>query len=221
MRAAQTPRAAGGAGRHARRACALAALLALLTLPACAQAQGPGATSSTLSVLPGASAPAGAPLPPATVRDPAAVRTLLSAIHGFTREQLEAASTDVPAILHGFIDDAGEPMLVRRQAVKALAYYPNAANLAFIAGRVDGAPLGLKRLYLGSLAGFGAVDAAGVSAILERALGDANVTVRQAAVGTAARLAELPVVRSTLQSHAASEPDPALRRQIQQALQAR
>lgn len=180
-----------------------------------APAAGSSSTLATPQAGPAASAPA-APL--ASRRDPDAVRSVLKSVHGFSREALDAASTDVPDILQGFIDSAGEPLLVRRQAIKALALYPSDANLSFIEARVDAAPVGLRRLYLLSATAFGTARPAAVSAILERALGDDDVTVRGAAVAGAARLVHVSSVRSALEGRLDSEPDPALRREIGKAL---
>ena len=77
---------------------------------------------------------------------------------------------------------------------------------------------GLKRLYLGSLAGFVERRSPEVTNLLEALLADADVTVRHAAVGLAARLHSSPRLQSVLQARLLLEPDADLRAALRRTL---
>ena len=155
---------------------------------------------------------------PATTRNPELLRTLLMAVHGFTREGLEAASTEVSTILRGFIADEDESMLVRRQAIKALRLFPSDGNFAFISGNVADAPEGLQRLYLLSLRGFAGRRDAQIGAILEPLLDSNAVGVRHAAAGLSRRLVLTASLRARINSRLTREQDPAVRSALRNAL---
>lgn len=168
---------------------------------------------------PGVGGGGDAPLTPqATSFEPEKVRTLMLSIHGYTRAQLEAASTDVDQVLMVLADDPDELMLVRRQAVKGLRLYPTEEVLNFIEGRVDQAPLGLKRLYLSSLSGFVNSHPGRVTAIMEDALNDSEITIRYAGLNLARKLEGDGQVNSILQQRLDTEPDPTLRNRISSVL---
>lgn len=155
---------------------------------------------------------------PATTRNPQQVRTLLMFVHGFTRERLEAASTDVASILRGFIGDRDESMLVRRQAIKALRLFPTDGNFAFIRGNVADAPEGLQRLYLHSLRGFAGTRDEQIGAILEPLLDSNAVGVRHAAAGLSRKLVLSASLRARINSRLAREQDPGVRSALRKAL---
>ncbi len=157
---------------------------------------------------------------PATQYRPHYVRNLLRAIHGFTQEGLESASTDIPEILMGFIDDPNEGNLVQRQAIKALRLYPAEETLGFIEGRVDASPRGLQILYVLSLGGFAEGAPARVSTVMENMLEHADRGIRSAALNLSRSL-RTPRASLALQNRLAREPDPNLRRAIQQQLNVR
>ena len=156
--------------------------------------------------------------PPATTRNPERVRNLMLAIHGFTYDGLQAASTDVPAILHGFIDNPAERMTVRRQAVKALRHYPSEKNFAFIERRMDSAPIGLRRLYVLTLAGFGATHHDRIVDMVGPLLADPDVGVRDATVVLCGRLKAGPRVHALLENRLNVEPQAGVRRAINRVL---
>ena len=155
---------------------------------------------------------------PATTRNPARVRTLLRAVHGFSRVGLEAVSTDVSAILRGFILDPDEIPLVRRQAVKALRLFPSNENFAFIKNELDSAPAGLQRVYLVSLRGFTESMDEEVAALLAPLLSSDDVGVRHAAVGLSGGLTLSTSLRTALNTRLAEEQEPSVRTAIQEAL---
>ena len=154
------------------------------------------------------------PLAPTTEYHPDRVYIHLLAIHGFTRQQLDAASINVPQILMGWIDDPAQSVLIRRQAIKALKLYPTDDTFAFIADRATAAPSGFLVLYLGSLSGFTDSNSVEISALLEPLLDNENVVVRHATVELAGRLKPSAVIESMLQARMAAETDPSLRRAI-------
>ncbi|MCH9045571.1 MAG: HEAT repeat domain-containing protein [SAR324 cluster bacterium] len=77
---------------------------------------------------------------------------------------------------------------------------------------------GLKRLYLGSLAGFAERKSGEVTTLLEALLADPDVTVRHAAVGLAARLHSSPRLQAVLQERLSLEPDADLRAALRRTL---
>ena len=125
----------------------------------------------------------------------------------------------MPAILTAIIDDPKESMLIRRQAIKALALYPTDESFTFITARLEGAPLGLQRLYITSLAGFGHSRRQDILPLLEALLANRDATVRDAALGLAQHLAPGPALRGLLQARLAVEPEAGLRQAIQRQLQ--
>ena len=156
---------------------------------------------------------------PATTYDPERVRMHLLAIHGFTREQLEAASTEVDQVLRGLIDGPGEPVVVKRQAIKALRHYPSVENLDFIAARLSGAPPTLQRLFLGTLEKFPARTDGRMQGLVEPLLESSDLSVRHAAVGLAATLEATPRLRSALEAVLSGETDPTLKNSIRGLLE--
>ena len=162
-----------------------------------------------------------APLQQASIHDPARVRTMLQAVHGFSRAGLDAASTDVPRILTTFIDTVGETLLMRRQAVKALALYPTDENLVFIEDRIGAAPLGLKRLYVTSLGAFAGNRPGRVAVALKPLLEDGDITVRYAAAGVAGQHKDAPAIRALLENRLVKEKNASLHNEIQEILKAK
>jgi hypothetical protein len=148
------------------------------------------------------------------------IRTYLSAVHGTTRAALDAASADVPRLLREFIVDPGEPLFVRRQAIKALELYPDGENLAFIQARVPLAEVPLARLYLVALRSYAPTMAATVEAIATEQLAHPDATVRHAALGLARSLPVTTRLRATLESRLQAEPEPALRKDLHELLSA-
>ncbi len=161
-----------------------------------------------------------APAPTSEYR-PEQVRNHLLAYHGFTREQLDAASINVPQILMGWIDHPSQSVLIRRQAIKALNLYPTEETFAFIADRVVTAPPGYQVLYLGSLSAFTDSKAVELTALLEPLLHSEGVVVRHAAVGLAGRLQPSPLIEAMLEARLSSETDPSVRRAIRDQLPSR
>ncbi|MCZ6627904.1 MAG: hypothetical protein O7E56_06705, partial [SAR324 cluster bacterium] len=159
-----------------------------------------------------------AALPEATSHNPSRVRNLMLAIHGFTRAQLDAASTGVDAILRGFLSDPAEAMVVKRQAIKALGLYPADENFVFIKTRMAVAPVGLRRLYMLSLAGFDDGKHDEIVGMLGNMLADPDVGTRHVAVSLAARLRPSTQLRSALLAHLSDEPEPGLRAAIGRVL---
>ncbi len=77
---------------------------------------------------------------------------------------------------------------------------------------------GLRRLYLGSLAGFAERRSREVTTLLEALLADADVTVRHAAVSLAARMHASPRLQAVLQDRLSLEPDADLRASLRRTL---
>jgi hypothetical protein len=155
---------------------------------------------------------------PASSYDPARLRQALLSIHGFSKEALEAATTNAPDVLMLLAADPEEEMAVRRQAVKALRFYPEDGVMSFIEQQAPSAPRGLKRLYLSSLGGFVTSHPERVSVMAAAALEDADRSIRLDALKVADRLGARPEVRAMLQSRLAREADPGLRLEIQRRL---
>jgi len=194
-------------------ALALCAVLAVvLPLDGGAQALRPGRVPPR-----GPTTPA---LPPASQYAPERIRTALMAVHGFSREALDATSIQVPQILMGFVDDPSEALLVRRQAIKALKLYPSDAAFRFIQGHLAAAPQGLKVLLLESLAPYASTRTAELVPLLQAELQSPDVVVRHAAVSLAAKAGGQVQVRSLLSTHLASEPERTVRSAIETALSA-
>lgn len=182
----------------------------------------PGVTSAQeLNLAPGIAIGEGEPLEAATEFRPERVRTLLKSIHGFTLPALVATSTDVTEILTGFIDDVNEPMVVRRQAVKALKWFPTDAMLTFIEQRVYVAPAGLKHLYLQGLSGFAHLAPQRVEAVMAVAMEDADITVRYAALNLSRSLGPSTQAASVLRGRLDRELDSRLRKAIEERLEMR
>ena len=182
----------------------------------------PGVTSAQeLNLAPGIAIGEGEPLEAATEFRPERVRTLLKSIHGFTLPALVATSTGVTEILTGFIDDANEPMVVRRQAVKALKWFPTDAILTFIEERVYVAPAGLKHLYLQGLSGFAHLAPQRVEAVMAVAMEDADITVRYAALNLSRSLGPSTQAASVLRGRLDRELDSHLRKAIEERLEMR
>lgn len=154
----------------------------------------------------------------ATTRNPARLRTQLMALHGFSRAGLEAASTDVAAILRGFISDSGESMFIQRQAIKALRIYPSDENFALIRGNINGAPEGLQRLYLHGLADYAGERDEQIGTLVTPLLNSNAVGVRHAAAGLSRKLRLSGSLRASLQTRLADEPDAGVRSAIEKAL---
>ena len=161
------------------------------------------------------------PLEAATEYRPERVRTLLKSIHGFTLPALVATSTGVTEILTGFIDDVNEPMVVRRQAIKALKWFPTDAMLTFIEQRVYVAPAGLKHLYLQGLSGFAHLAPQRVEAVMAVAMEDADITVRYAALNLSRSLGPSTQAASVLRGRLDRELDSRLRKAIEERLEMR
>jgi hypothetical protein len=155
---------------------------------------------------------------PASSYDPVRLRQMLLGIHGFDKAALESASTNAPEILMSLANDPNEQMVVRRQAVKGLRWYPEDGVLGFIEQQAPSAPRTLKRLYLASLSGFAATHPARVTAVAATAIEDPDVAVRRDALTLSDRLGATPQVKSILQSRLAREPDAGLRAEIQSRL---
>jgi hypothetical protein len=167
---------------------------------------------------PSAAAPGSVAPAPAATPDPERVRTLLRALHGFSRTALDTVSTDVPAILMGFIDDPAEAVLVKRQAIKALALYPTDPVLSFIEARTPGASNPYKTLFVGSLGAFAASQPARVTTALTPLLADADLGVRATAAHVAGTVAPSPALTAVLQARLATEPSGELRAKLQAVL---
>ena len=155
---------------------------------------------------------------PATTRNPERVRNLMLAIHGFTYDGLQAASTDVPAILRGFIEDPPESVTVRRQAIKALRHYPSDENFAFIAGRLDGSPAGLKQLYILTLTGFDATHHNRIVDMVGPLLADPDVGTRHATLVLCGRLNADARLRALLEERLPEESEAGVRKAINRVL---
>ena len=159
-----------------------------------------------------------AALPAATSYNLSRVRDLMLSIHGFSYNELEAASTNVPAILRGFITSPTELVTVRRQAIKALRHYPSEENFAFIQTRLDGAPIGLKHLYILSLAGFDATHHDRIVDMVGPLLTDPDVGVRDATVVLCGRLQAGDRLRALLENRLPEESEAGVRRAINRVL---
>jgi len=157
-------------------------------------------------------------LTPATTQNPARLRNLLQAIHGFSKASLEAASTDVPVLLRGFISDPAETVTVKRQAIKALRFYSDEENLVFIKSRVNQAPAGLKRLYTTSLGRFSGTLQTPAASVLAALVEDSDAGVRHAAIGAAQTLGLTAELRTSLVNRLAKEKDGPVRRALSKAL---
>jgi hypothetical protein len=182
-------------------------------LPASAQTLAPGAPA----VGPAAGPAEAAPLPAATY-DPSRLRTQLLSLHGFTREQLDAASMDVPEILMAWIENTGESAFIRRQAIKALPLYPTDTVFAFIGAHLPQASTDQQQLYLSALKVYAPSRPQDVQQIVLPLLSSPQVVVRQAAVEVAGRLTGSGVVVVRLQERLAVEPDPGVRKAIERTL---
>ena len=207
-------RSAGCKVKFAAALAVCAVLSVVLPLDGGAQALRPGGLPAQ------GQSPPQPPLPPASQYAPERIRTALMAVHGFSREALDAISIQVPQILMGFVDDPSETLLVRRQAIKALKLYPSDAAFRFIQGHLAAAPQGLKVLLLGSLAPYASTRTAELVPLLAAELQSPDVVVRHAAVSLAAKAGGQVQVRSLLSTHLASEPERTVRSAIETALSA-
>lgn len=149
---------------------------------------------------------------------PDRVRALMSSIHGYTREGLEAASTNVNEIMMMLAADDQEQVFIRRQAIKGLRLYPTDEVLTFIEQKSVSAPANLKRLYLSSAAGFVQAFPDRVATLAETHLSDESVNVRYSALKLSGALQASARVRTMLQNRLALEPDQKLRSAIQAKL---
>ena len=157
------------------------------------------------------------PLPPATTYDPARVRLHLQDFHGFSREQLDAASTGVPQILMGWIDDPQAPVFIKIRAIKALRMYPTDEVFSFVAARLQSAST-FHHLYLLDLQSFTSAHPADIEGLLSPHLNSSDVVVRHAAVALAGRLADSPEISRMLEQRLARERDFSVRRAIKRKL---
>ena len=154
----------------------------------------------------------------AVAHDPERLRTQLLSYHGFTREQLDAASTDVAQILMGWIDDPGESAFIRRQAVKALQLYRSDEVFGFISQRLPEAPPELQHLLLTDLKAYVPVHPQAVQELVLPLLDSPQVVVRQAAVEVAGQLIGSGTVVVRLQERLAVERDSGVRKAIESKL---
>jgi len=193
---------------------AVLAVLAMCAVPfATAQTLVPGAK------LPGAEAgQVDSGLVPATAYDPARLRTQLLGIHGFTRAQLDAASTNVPQILMAWIDHPTESHFIRRQAIKALQLYPSDAVFGFIRERLPLAPPSLQHLYVTDLKDYVPTHPQEVQDLVLPLLSSPRVTVRHAAVDVAGQMKGSGNVVARLQERLSEEPDPGVKKDIERQL---
>ncbi len=157
------------------------------------------------------------PLPPATTYDPARVRLHLQAFHGFSREQLDAASTAVPQILMGWIDDPEAPVFIKNRSIKALRLYPTDEVFSFVAARLESASA-FQILFLLDLQSFTSTHPADIEGLLPPHLNSSDVVVRHAAVELAGRLPASPEISRMLQERLARERNFAVRRAIKRKL---
>ncbi|MDH5750842.1 MAG: hypothetical protein OEZ59_00310 [Deltaproteobacteria bacterium] len=127
--------------------------------------------------------------PPAEKKDPAALKTALQVQHGFTKSGLEAASKDVEMLLREFIRDPKETPTVKRQAIKALALYPNKTNLGFIKAELKTAPVGQQRLLLDTVKEYKGVSQPDMKEIFAEYIKHQDTTVRHSASWLASNLA--------------------------------
>ena len=162
--------------------------------------------------------PSGQAMTPATVQDPARLRNLLLAIHGFSREALDSASADVPLLLRRFIEDEQETVTVQRQAIKALRLYPSQENLTFIQARVGSAPVTLKRLYATTLGRYSGALQQSAQSTLRTMVSDPDVGVRHAAIGAVRLLGVDETTRKTIGDRLRMEADASVRRAMKAAL---
>jgi len=169
--------------------------------------------------LPGGPVRQAEPPAPATEYAPQNVRTLLLSLHGFTRAQLDAASTEVPAVLRALIDDGGESVFVRRQAIKALRLYPSDTNFAFVQARLPGAPESFARVYLTGLTAYAKDKPREVTRIVAQALADRDLGVRHAALYLAERLPPSAELRRLAAERLRQEPAEAVRRGLERLRQ--
>ena len=158
-------------------------------------------------------------LTPARERNPATLRTALLAIHGFSRQSLDAATLDAPLLLRQIISDSTESVTLHRQAVKALRLYPSNENLEFIQARVGLAPVGLKRLYAATLGRYSGALQPKAAAVLRTLVGDPDSGVRHAAIGAVRLLGVDAESRKAFEGRLSVEPDPAVKRALSTALQ--
>ncbi len=161
---------------------------------------------------PGAGQPPPSTASAAGTLGPRAIRNQLLSIHGFGREGLERSAGDISALLRGFVADPTEPMVIKRQAIKALGLFPNDRNFEFIASRFAGAPLSLSRLLVGSLRPFAASKAREITGLLENLLDSPHASLRHAAVGLAASLPESHRLTTLLRKRLVAETEGAVRR---------
>ena len=157
------------------------------------------------------------PLPLATTFDPARVRLHLQAFHGFSREQLDAASTGVPQILMGWIDDPQAPVFIKNRAIKALRLYPTDDVFSFVAARLQSAST-FQHLYLLDLQTFASTHPADIEDLLPLHLNSSDVVVRHAAVELAGRLAASPEISRMLEQRLSRERNFSVRRAIKRKL---
>ena len=175
-----------------------------------------GGPAAAQQIRPGGNA--GQPVARATTYDPERVRALMMSIHGYTREGLEGASTNVPEILMTLAGDGREETVVRRQSVKGLSLYPTEEVLTFIEKELVSAPLHLKRLYLNSLGGFAQGFPDRVSTVAETYLNDPELVLRYSALKLTGRVGQTPRVRTMLETRLTHEPDLKLRKEIEKRL---
>ena len=149
------------------------------------------------------------------------LRNRLLSIHGFSLAGLAASedsAEEISATLREFITGPAEPLVVKRQAIKALASFPTERNFGFIQHRVLDAPLALSRLYVGSLRSFAATRSREITALLETLLASPEVSLRHSAARLAASLPESSRLGALLRERPAAEPENGVRAELLRVL---
>lgn len=150
---------------------------------------------------------------------PNKIREQLLSYHGVSKEQLDAVSTNAATILTGFIRDTNEKIIVQRQAIKALKFYPTDEVFEFIKVHMQSAAPPMQQLYLIGLKVYAASKPTEVTELVRAMLQSQNEVTRHATVsllGSTAR--HTPLARQALESSLQTEEHTSVRNAIEAAL---
>ena len=157
-------------------------------------------------------------LPTATERRPDRIKDLLSAYHGFSREQMDAVSTDVPQILMELIRDSKTSIPLQRNAVKALRFYPTEDVFQFVSTRLEGSPANFQKLYLLNLREFSQGRPESVLSLVAPHTESSEIVIRHIAISVLSSMSPHPGAQTLLRQRLEREDDLGLKRKIRRHL---
>ena len=154
----------------------------------------------------------------ATERNSNRVRELLAAFHGSSRAQFDAISTHVPEILMEFIAGEETPVFIKRNAIKALRFYPTEKTFQFTQRNIDSSPVNLQKLYLLNLRAFSQDKPEAVIHLIAPHMESSEVVVRHIAVSVLSSMKPHPAAQTLLRQRLEVEGDLELKQEIRRHL---